>query len=146
MNEQQERENKRQQALARSGVPCGHHRHFKGKVYEVRGIGLHTDTLEPFVIYHTPDMLDFWLRPKDDFLGHVSRPTYTGNRFQYLGLFQKPREAHIAKLEQFLEWCLSMFEVHGGEHYRRVRAEIALRFPSVVTAFDERSRIVEGHG
>jgi len=46
-------------------------RHKKGGLYQVTGIGTHTETLEPYVIYHAlgdHDIIIDWLRPLKMFM------------------------------------------------------------------------------
>ncbi|MBL7812077.1 MAG: DUF1653 domain-containing protein [Bacteroidetes bacterium] len=50
-------------------IPPGKYRHYKGKEYEVMGMALHSETLEPMVVYkplyQTPDIPEgiLWVRP-----------------------------------------------------------------------------------
>jgi hypothetical protein len=56
----------------------GTYEHYKGKRYEVIGVGRHSETHEEFVIYRA--LYDskefgnnaFWIRPKKMFLGQVT--------------------------------------------------------------------------
>ncbi len=46
-------------------VEKGVYRHYKGKLYRVDGVCLHTETLEPLVVY-TPlyeSTVNYWVRP-----------------------------------------------------------------------------------
>lgn len=45
-------------------IPCGKYRHFKGKEYRVLHIALHSETLEPMVVYQALyDTQGIWVRP-----------------------------------------------------------------------------------
>ncbi len=65
----------------------GRYRHFKGKEYEVLGVGRHSETLEEFVIYRALyESAEFgkhalWVRPLKMFTQHVEKEGYSGPRF-----------------------------------------------------------------
>ncbi len=45
-------------------IPCGKYRHYKGKEYRVQGLCLHSETLEPMVIYQALyGTRETWVRP-----------------------------------------------------------------------------------
>lgn len=44
-------------------IKLGIYRHFKGGVYEVVGVGRHSETLENMVIYRNCESGEFWIRP-----------------------------------------------------------------------------------
>ena len=49
---------------ARSSIPCGKYRHYKGNEYEVTGIAIHSETLEPMVVYRALyGDGELWVRP-----------------------------------------------------------------------------------
>lgn len=49
---------------AKAAVPCGRYRHYKGNEYEVTGIALHSETLEPMVVYRALyGSGELWVRP-----------------------------------------------------------------------------------
>jgi len=51
-------------------TPTGLYRHYKGGEYEVIGVGRHSETLEPFVIYRPLyNESGVWLRPHAMFFG-----------------------------------------------------------------------------
>ena len=56
----------------------GHkYKHFKGGVYVIDNIGIHSETAELFVVYsneHNPDLT--WCRPLDMFLSEVDHEKY----------------------------------------------------------------------
>lgn len=51
----------------------GIYEHYKGKQYEVIGTGLHTETLEPFVVYRPlyTSEVELWVRPLAMFVSLV---------------------------------------------------------------------------
>ena len=57
--------------MATNVVQAGRYRHWKGRYYEVLGVGVHTETEEEFVVYmdwdRNPDSA-YYLRPLRDFL------------------------------------------------------------------------------
>lgn len=63
----------------------GLYQHFKGTTYKVLGIGIHSETEEPLVIYINPEKPKvYWLRPPAMFVGQVDRDDYSGPRFKKL--------------------------------------------------------------
>lgn len=64
----------------------GKYRHFKGGEYEVIGIAKHSETLEPMVVYRALyGEGGLWVRPAAMWTEIVSKETYHGPRFQYIG-------------------------------------------------------------
>ncbi len=64
-------------------VQAGMYRHFKGDVYEVIGVGVHTETGESLVCYHpegAPEELKF--RPVEVFLAVVDHAGCELARFE----------------------------------------------------------------
>lgn len=72
-------------------VKIGKYRHYKGKEYEVIGVGRHSETLEELVIYKALyDSPEFgknslWARPKDMFESNVEVDGKVMKRFEYVG-------------------------------------------------------------
>lgn len=53
------------------------YRHFKGSIYIVDGIAVHSETTEPLVIYHEEHELNrMWARPLSMFLSPVDKKKY----------------------------------------------------------------------
>ncbi len=53
-------------------MQLGKYQHYKGNIYEVIGIALHSETLEELVIYKSIDNdKKIWARPKSMFLENV---------------------------------------------------------------------------
>lgn len=44
-------------------IKPGRYRHFKGGYYKVLGVGRHSETLEPIVLYKSLDYGTYWARP-----------------------------------------------------------------------------------
>lgn len=71
-------------------IPTGRYEHYKGKLYEVVGSGLHTETREEVVIYKALYQGDFpegtlWVRPQAMFQENVTIEGKPIPRFRYLG-------------------------------------------------------------
>lgn len=67
-------------------LQTGVYEHYKGKQYEVIGIALHTETVEPMVVYRPLYKTDvsFWTRPYDIFVSPVRVDGVDVPRFQRL--------------------------------------------------------------
>ena len=52
----------------------GIYQHYKGNMYEVCGVGIHTETLEPLVVYKPlyESEVSFWIRPYEMFISKVN--------------------------------------------------------------------------
>lgn len=63
--------------LLPTAIKPGIYKHYKGKMYRVIGMALHSETLQPMVVYQplyeTPDIPEgtLWVRPADMFLENV---------------------------------------------------------------------------
>ncbi len=67
-------------------IKLGSYRHFKGNIYNVVGVGLHTETKEKMVIYNQANNPSkIWVRPMSMFIGTVTKDGRTVKRFEYLG-------------------------------------------------------------
>lgn len=65
----------------------GFYRHYKGKMYRVRGVVRHSETLEELVYYealYENELGSLWVRPKDMFLSDVVLDGVSRPRFEYL--------------------------------------------------------------
>lgn len=68
------------------GLKTGKYRHFKGKEYELIAVAKHSETLEPMVVYRALyGEGGYWVRPAAMWTEPVSRDSYNGPRFQYIG-------------------------------------------------------------
>lgn len=57
----------------------GIYKHFKGTLYVVMGIGVHTETEESMIIYKAykdTDKSTIWIRPYKDFISKVDKIKY----------------------------------------------------------------------
>jgi hypothetical protein len=63
-------------------IACGVYRHYKGKMYQVIGVGKNTETDDALVIYQPlyDSDVEYWVRPYEIFMdevltdqGHVAR-------------------------------------------------------------------------
>ena len=64
----------------------GKYRHFKGNEYELVDIALHSETMEPMVVYRALyGEKGLWVRPAAMWTELVDRDGYHGPRFQYMG-------------------------------------------------------------
>ncbi len=66
----------------------GVYRHYKGDLMEVIGVAMHSETLEPFVVYRhvsgeREDEPYFWIRPYAMFTGNVEVNGESTPRFTY---------------------------------------------------------------
>ncbi len=64
-------------------VKPGRYLHYKGKFYEVIGVGKHSETLEEFVVYRHDG--EIWVRPKEMFLEKVEVNREKVPRFKFIG-------------------------------------------------------------
>lgn len=62
----------------------GYYRHFKGSIYLVVGVALHSETKEPLVVYRGVDD-HLWARPEAMFTSTVEHQGKTVPRFAYIG-------------------------------------------------------------
>ena len=61
-------------------------RHFKGNLYRVHGIALHSETGEEMVVYQALyGQRSLWVRPVSMWLEQVERDNYSGPRFIRVG-------------------------------------------------------------
>ena len=66
-------------------IELGYYKHFKGNLYEVIGIGKHSETLEELVIYKSLKDNSIWVRPISMWNETVERDNKTYKRFEYIG-------------------------------------------------------------
>lgn len=66
-------------------IKPGLYRHFKGKLYRVIGIGLHSETKEPMVVYESVSEHhdNLWCRPLEMFASEVDREKYPDCQQKY---------------------------------------------------------------
>ena len=66
-------------------IELGYYKHFKGNIYEVIGIGKHSETLEELVIYKSTKDNSIWVRPFSMWNETIERDNKTYKRFEYIG-------------------------------------------------------------
>ena len=66
-------------------IELGYYKHFKGNLYEVIGIGKHSETLEELVIYKSLKDNSIWVRPLSMWNETIERDNNTYKRFEYIG-------------------------------------------------------------
>lgn len=70
-------------------IEPGEYEHYKGKRYQVLGVGCHTETNEYFVVYEPlyehNGQPNIWMRPYDMFVGTVQLNGREVVRFKKLG-------------------------------------------------------------
>lgn len=67
-------------------IKPGKYRHFKGNLYEVIGVALHSETQEEMVVYRALyGEYGLWVRPAAMWTETVDLDGYHGPRFQYIG-------------------------------------------------------------
>lgn len=66
-------------------LQTGRYQHYKGGQYEVIGVGIHSETLEEYVVYRAlyDDRL-IWIRPLAMFFESVTVEGVTKPRFKYV--------------------------------------------------------------
>lgn len=69
------------------------YRHFKGNLYEVIAIAMHTETEETMVVYKEVDGEKTYVRPLDMFVSKVDKEKYPEVMQTYRFQLQKEREA-----------------------------------------------------
>jgi hypothetical protein len=68
-----------------SGVKLGIYKHYKGGSYQVLGVGIHSETLEEYVIYKALYGQGLtWLRPLSMFLEEVEVKGLPQRRFKFV--------------------------------------------------------------
>jgi len=65
-------------------VEQGIYEHFKGNQYEVLGVALHTETLEPMIVYRPQyeSSAEYWVRPYNMFFDMVEKDGWQVPRFR----------------------------------------------------------------
>ena len=62
----------------------GIYRHFKGNLYKVVALAVHSETEEKMVVYHSLESDELWVRPYDMFTQDVERDGRTVKRFTFV--------------------------------------------------------------
>jgi hypothetical protein len=88
-------------------VKPGHYEHYKGGRYEAIGVGRHSESLEPVVVYESLDHGSLWARP----LGEWLKPLPDGSpRFRSAGfsLGRTARNMIIGALLASVVWLIAV--------------------------------------
>lgn len=68
-----------------NNIKLGLYKHYKGNVYKVLNVGIHTETMEEMVVYqdvNDPDKI--WIRPASMWNDEISIDGNTVKRFQII--------------------------------------------------------------
>lgn len=67
-------------------ICAGRYRHFKGKEYRVLYTAIHSETLEPYVVYQALyGESDVWVRPAAMWCEQITRDGKSQPRFEFIG-------------------------------------------------------------
>ncbi len=67
-------------------IQKGKYRHFKGGLYQVVDVALHSETQEPYVVYRALyDEGGLWIRPLAMFAETIERDGKSFKRFEFIG-------------------------------------------------------------
>jgi hypothetical protein len=66
------------------GLTIGRYRHYKGNLYDVIDVALHSETEEPLVIYRAADGDQLWARPLSMFTEDVTSDDAVVPRFKLI--------------------------------------------------------------
>lgn len=75
-------------SVMENNIPkLGKYRHYKGKEYQVLGVGKHSETLEEVVVYRALyGDRSLWVRPMKMFLEEMNIEGKKVPRFEYMGI------------------------------------------------------------
>ena len=118
------------------------YRHFKGNLYEVKAIALHSETGEKMVVYQ--DLYgdgDTYVRPYDSFVSKVDRIKYPDADQEYRFEEQKAQDSPDIDpmVMQFLETedFEEKFTILGGLHHRITKDQIAIMAMSLDVTIED---------
>ena len=69
-------------------LKLGIYRHYKGKLYHVQYVAIHSETLEPLVVYeclYDNEISNHWVRPLKMFMETIQIDGVVKPRFEYIG-------------------------------------------------------------
>lgn len=118
------------------------YRHFKGNLYEVKAIAIHSETEEKMVVYQAlyGDNMTY-VRPYDSFVSLVDKVKYPDATQEYRFEEQKPEgEIDIDPFVlQFLETDNfdDKFNILSGLHHRITKDQIAIMSMSLDVTIDD---------
>jgi hypothetical protein len=78
--------NKEEKLCQNEAIKTGKYRHYKGNFYEVLSLAIHSETLEPMVVYRALYGVNgVWVRPAFMWNELVATPDGEMKRFEYVG-------------------------------------------------------------
>lgn len=118
------------------------YRHFKGNLYEVKAIAIHSETEEKMVVYQALyGDNETYVRPYDSFVSKVDRVKYPDASQEYRFEEQKPEgEIDIDPFVlQFLETDNfdDKFNILSGLHHRITKDQIAIMSMSMDVTIED---------
>ena len=118
------------------------YRHFKGNLYEVKAIALHSETGEKMVVYQALyGEGDTYVRPYDSFVSKVDRIKYPDADQEYRFEEQKAQDSPDIDpmVMQFLETedFEEKFTILGGLHHRITKDQIAIMAMSLDVTIED---------
>lgn len=81
------------------------YRHFKGNLYEVLAVAMHTETEEMMVVYQEVDGEKIYARPLDMFVSNVDQEKYPDALQTYR--FELQKEQEVLSILDFLDLTLA---------------------------------------
>ena len=117
-------------------------RHFKGNLYEVKAIALHSETGEKMVVYQALyGDGDTYVRPYDSFVSKVDRIKYPDADQEYRFEEQKAQDSPDIDpmVMQFLETedFEEKFTILGGLHHRITKDQISIMAMSLDVTIED---------
>lgn len=90
-------------------IKKGRYRHFKGNEYEVLEVAIHSETLEPMVVYKALyGSQEFWVRPASMWSEMVEQDGKNVPRFTYVGNIQHSRLNNLWDSGSEADWVAAL--------------------------------------